>query len=140
VAPAFRAIAVEEEVNPVAVIETFPEIFEAWSKVTLLAEETVKAPSGERPPAPTIPLKVISPVPAVKLKVLEFPDPRVESKSIVPGPEPVLIAILPERVVALLKLTSAPVVKISPAVTMPVAPVSSMVPPEVISPAERMLS
>jgi hypothetical protein len=138
VAAAFIAIAVTAAVRAVDVIDTLPAKFETWPKVTLLADETDSPPKGEAPPAPTIPLKVTVPVPAVRLRELRLLDPRV-LKAMFPGPDPVSTTTLPFNVVALTKVTLPPVVVISPAVLIPVDPVNDTVPPEVISPVDKMV-
>ena len=72
-------------------------------KLTAVAELIVISPSLVTPAVPpTAPVKVMSPVPAVRVRLLSLLDPRAEEKAMVPGlAEPVLIATFPVKVVAL---------------------------------------
>ena len=108
-------------------------------KLTSVAETILMSPSRLTPAAPpTAPTKLMFPVPAVSVRLLSLFEPRVELKATVPL-DNVFTSTLPFNVVALTKVTLSPVVVISPAVLIPVDPVNDTVPPEVISPAAKMV-
>ncbi len=96
------------------------------------------------PPPPTVPVKIILPVPAARDMSPATVEPRVLENRIFEPPVVcnATVPVLLLRRVALTKVMVAPaaVPVMSPAVVIPVAPVSETAPWETISPADEMVS
>jgi len=125
--------------RPPLVTHARPEVASDASDTS--SEDTTRSDASGIAP-PTAASKVMSPaVPAVSVR----PNPpfTVESNSIpFPAGDPLVVftATASVSVTAELKFTASPVVVTSPAVEIPVAPVSSTVPPALMSPADAIVS
>ena len=139
VRPVVRARLTKKEAAPVKAGKEREAALKAALAVRLFAELTVTVVRGVTPP--TIPLKVMLPVPAVRPKV--WAPFRVLAKVISPMPVPVLRTTGPPKDVAELKLmlsllvvTLAEVVIPPPAVRFTTSPVLMAPVPIVIAPLE----